>query len=482
MKKLQKNNLTQKVLVTGATGYIGGRLIPRLAELGYSVRAMAREPRKLNRKKWQNIEIVKGDVFDQESLKNSLKDIDIAYYLIHSMTTSNFNFEDRDREAAENFTKACEEQNVKRIIYLGGLGITGSALSKHLKSRHETGDILRKGKTPVTELRAAIIIGSGSASFIIVHDLVKRLPLMICPKWVKSKCQPISIRQVMTYLTGILNEPKSIGEILDIGGDEVLTYAQMMQGCAKAMGKKIFLIAVPVLTPRLSSYWLNLVTSVPLSLARPLVEGLKSDVVCEDFRIRDWIKVDPISYEESVRLAINKMQSKEVESDWTEANTSTQSLPDTAPELTDERSLISKAKPEKVFSVFEKIGAANGWYHATWLWQIRAWMDWIVGGIGMRRGRRDENLLEVGDPVDFWRVEDITVGERIVLRAEMKLPGTARLTFQVEPHELGSKIDLNAHFWPLPFWGKIYWYSVLPLHGYVFSGLLKKISSIAESK
>jgi uncharacterized protein YbjT (DUF2867 family) len=474
----------QKILVTGATGYIGGRLVPRLVELGYSVRAMAREPRKLNWRNWKEIEIVKADVFDIESLSRALKGIDVAYYLIHSMTTSSYDFESRDRLAAENFAKACEENNVKRIIYLGGLGITGPALSKHLQSRHDTGNLLRAGKVPVTELRAAIIIGSGSASFIIIHDLVKKLPVMICPKWVKSRCQPISIRQVLAYLTGVLKEPRSIGETLDIGGDQVLTYAEMMQKCAKVMGKKLLLIAVPILTPRLSSYWLNLVTSVPLSLARPLVEGLKSDVVCQDLRIRDWIEVDHITYEESVRLAIDKMIKNKVETDWTEASTANKFNDPiyTKPDLIDERYVISKATPDKAYKVFERIGADNGWYHATWLWQIRAWIDWIVGGVGMRRGRRDKNFLEVGDPVDFWRVEDILIGEKIVLRAEMKLPGIARLTYQVEPYQSGSKIYLKAHFWPSAIWGKLYWYAVYPLHRYVFNGLLNHISKIAEKE
>ena len=472
----------EKILVTGASGYIGGRLVPRLVELGYQVRAIAREPKKLTRRNWTGVEVVKGDVFDRASLELALEGVDIAYYLIHSMTTSSSNFEERDRQAAKNFSQACAAAGVKRIIYLGALGSTGPALSKHLQSRQETGEIIRSGSVPVTELRAAIIVGSGSASFTIIYDLVRKLPVMLCPRWVQSRCEPISIRQVLAYLTGVLREPRSVGETLDIGSGEVLTYAEMMRTCAKVLGRKLFILTVPVLTPSLSSYWLNLVTRVPLSLARPLVEGLRNDVVCHDFRIREWIKVPAISYEEAVRLAVNKLKQNQVESNWTEANTassqdlSTQNL--TA--LTDHRELRTTAPAALVFRVIEEIGGDRGWYHADLLWRIRAGIDWLVGGVGMRRGRRDPKLLAVGDPVDFWRVENKEEGRRLVLRAEMKLPGTARLTLEVEPNSTGSLIKLRADFWPLPFWGKLYWYTVMPLHSYVFLGLLRQIAKRAE--
>lgn len=471
-----------RILVTGATGYIGGRLVPLLLETGAQVRVLAREPRKLARRNWPGVEVLQGDVLSPETLPGALKDIEVAYYLVHSLTTSGSNFSETDKIAATNFALAAKEAGVKRIIYLGGLGITGTALSEHLRSRHQTGDALRSTGIPVTELRAAIIVGSGSASFLIIYDLVKKLPFMLCPRWVKSKCEPISIRQVMAYLVGVLHEPRTVGEILEIGSGEILSYQELMEQCAEVLGRKLWIITVPVLTPRLSSYWLNLVTRVPISLARPLVEGLRNDVICQDKRIRDWIKVPSISYKEAVRLALDKMSAHEVESSWTDANTALagkQEVPRSAP-LKDERNRICHASADRLFAVIEAIGGDTGWYHADWLWQIRAAMDWLVGGVGMRRGRPDSKKLEVGDPLDFWRVEDIARNKLLVLRAEMKLPGTARLTFEVEDLGAECKLKISAHFWPSPFWGFLYWYSVLPLHNYVFEGLLSALVKRAE--
>ncbi len=480
---IAKNLTTMKILVTGATGYIGGRLVPLLLETGAQVRVLAREPRKLARRNWPGVEVFQGDVLNPQTLPAALEGIEVAYYLVHSLSTSGGNFSDLDKIAASNFAVAAKKAGVARIIYLGGLGITGTDLSEHLRSRHQTGDVLRSTGVPVTELRAAIIVGSGSASFLIIYDLVKKLPFMLCPRWVKSKCEPISIRQVMAYMVGVLNEPRTVGQILEIGSGEILTYQELMEQCAEVLGRKLWVITVPVLTPRLSSYWLNLVTRVPISLARPLVEGLRNDVICQDKRIRDWIKVPTITYKEAVRLALNKMNAHEVESSWTDANTALagkQEVPKDEP-LKDERSKVCRASATKLFAVIESIGGDNGWYHADWLWQTRAAMDWLIGGVGMRRGRPDRKKLEVGDPIDFWRVEDIVRNERLVLRAEMKLPGTARLTFEVEDLGEGSKLKVLAHFWPRPVWGLLYWYSVLPLHNYVFEGLLSALVSRAES-
>ncbi|MFM1847077.1 MAG: hypothetical protein RL417_551 [Pseudomonadota bacterium] len=471
-----------RILVTGATGYIGGRLVPALLERGHRVRVMAREPLKLTRKVWPGVEVVKGDALDPESLAAPFEDIEVAYYLIHSMTTSGHGFAERDRAAAENFARAASAAGVKRIIYLGGLGRPGPELSEHLKSRHETGAVLRRGAVPVTELRAAIIVGSGSASFTILHDLVRKLPFMICPRWVRSRCEPIAIRQVIGYLVGVLEEPRSIGETLEIGGGEIMTYEEMMRRCARVLGRTLYILNVPVLTPALSSYWLNLVTHVPMSLARPLVEGLRNDVVCNDNRIREWIQVPAISYDEAVRLAVSKTERGEEESIWSDATTVVYAPVEAehGALLKDERSVQVNAPVETLFGVVERIGGENGWYHADWLWHLRAALDYLLGGIGMRRGRRDTAHLAVGDPVDFWRVERREANQTVGLRAEMMLPGVARLTFETAPREGGSQLVLKAHFWPHGFWGRAYWYAVLPLHDYVFNGMLLGIKRVAE--
>jgi uncharacterized protein YbjT (DUF2867 family) len=470
-----------KILVTGATGYIGGRLVGTLIFFGHQVRVLVREPRKLARRNWPGVEIFKGDVTKPETLLEALKGVDVAYYLVHSMGAPRGDFAKKDREGAENFAEAANSAGVKRIIYLGGLG-SGEGLSEHLKSRHDTGTALRSAGVPVTELRAAIIVGSGSASFAIIHDLVKKLPFMICPRWVNSKCEPIAVRQVIAYLIGVLDEPRSVGETLDIGGGEILTYKEMMEQCAEVMGRKLYVLTVPVLTPRLSSYWLNLVTQVPIGLARPLVEGLRNDVVTHDHRIREWIRVPEISYRQAVRLALEKMKRNEIESSWTDANTSRSSFigEPRGNYFEDRREAFCNASPERVFQAIERIGGAHGWYHADWLWNLRAGMDWLIGGIGMRRGRPDPDKLEVGDPVDFWRVEDKEQDRSLVLRAEMKLPGTARLIFNLMPHDGGTLLEMKAHFWPSKFFGKLYWYSVMPLHNYVFEGMIKGIQKESE--
>ena len=467
-----------KILVTGASGYIGGRLAPALAAQGYSVRAMARDPRKLDWRGWKDIEVVAGDVFDNESLCRAVDRIEVVYYLIHSMASSGSQFAGKDITAARNMAQVCAEAGVKRIIYLGGLGDPKSCLSKHLRSRLETGNALRMGPVPVTELRAAIIVGSGSASFEIIRDLARRLPVMACPRWVRSKCEPISIRHVLAYLTGVLDEPRSIGEVLEVGGGEVLSYADLMRQCAEMMGRKIHILVVPVLTPRLSSYWLNLVTSVPMAIARPLVEGLRNDVICQDHRIRDWIPVMPMTYREAVCLALEKDQSGLVESRWTDATTNLSTRVETLPAkvFEDQRMVHTSAEPAHVFEVIEKIGGNTGWYSGDWAWRLRGALDRMIGGVGMRRGRRDPIHLVVGDPVDFWRVEEFEPEKLLVLRAEMKLPGVARLQFEVIPQPEGGCIfRQTASFWPRGLLGRLYWYALLPVHNLVFGGMVKAI-------
>lgn len=465
--------------MTGATGYIGGRLVPELLKAGHQVSVLTRKAEKLSGKSWlSEVTVFVGDVLEPETLRAPLQGQDVAYYLVHSMTSSGGDFAKRDAKAARNFAEASSTFGLKRIIYLGGLGITGSDLSKHLRSRHETGEILRESEVPVTELRAAIIVGSQSASFVIIRDLVRKLPVMLCPRWVQSKCEPIAIRSLLGYLVQVLDEPRTEGEILEVGGGEILSYEEMMRQCAEVMGRKILIINVPVLTPNLSSYWLNLVTQVPFRLAKPLVEGLKNDVICHDHRIREWIDAPKLTYRQAVELALLREEEKTFISSWIDATTSSANdpvPPDDSHSYLDQRSCLVDAPVETVFSVVESIGGGNGWYHANWLWQLRALMDWLIGGVGMRRGRPDR--LHVGAALDFWRVEALKPPHLLVLRAEMILPGVARLSFVTEPEEDMTRVTLKARFWPSGALGRLYWYSVVPLHSLVFNGLLKEIST-----
>ncbi|MCB0345705.1 MAG: SDR family oxidoreductase, partial [Bdellovibrionales bacterium] len=464
---------------TGASGYVGGRLVPELLSKGYTVRAMARSPLKLSHRGWDNVEVIQGDVLKPETLVRALDGIDAAYYLIHSMTTSGRNFAENDISGARNFALACEKAKVRRIIYLGGLGSQTEELSKHLSSRHDTGDALRSTSVPVTEFRSAIVVGSGSASFEIIRDLVARVPIMICPRWVQSRCEPISIRQLLEYLVGSLVEDRTVGEILEIGNGELLTYADLMRQCASVMGKKIWILPVPVLTPRLSSYWLNLVTSVPTSLARPLVDSLRHDVVCRDRRAANWIKTTNYSFKQAVSIALTKEEQGEMISRWTDATTSALAwvVPDEKSfSYIDRYETKINAPRELVFKTISRVGGTHGWFHANWLWKLRATLDRLVGGVGMRRGRPTRERIRVGDPIDFWRVEEVVDGERLMLRAEMKLPGVARLLFEIKEVDLSNcLVAMTARFWPRGIFGRIYWYAVLPLHSYVFGGMIRQL-------
>lgn len=470
------------ILVTGATGYIGGRLAPRLVAQGYTVRALARDPRRLGSLAAAGVACVAGDVLRPESLAPALAGVDVAYYLIHSMEAGP-DFAARDREAAANFAAACAAAGVRRIIYLGGLGRPGPALSKHLASRQEVGDVLRAGPVPVTELRAAIIVGAGSASFEIIRDLAQTLPVMICPRWVRSRCEPIALDQVLAYLIGALREPRTIGEVLEIGGGEVLTYEEMMRLCAFALGKRIRVLVVPVLTPRLSAYWLNLVTSVPMHIAHPLVEGLRNDVVTTDQRIREWIPVPAVTFREAVARALAEEHAGPLATRWTGAT----ALPGTAASWTgtvvgDEQRRATTVTPAALFATVERIGGATGWYYGDWLWRLRGLLDRLLGGVGMRRGRRDPVAIALGDPIDFWRVEEFVPGRLLRLRAEMKVPGAATLEFAVEGQAgVGAILAQRAHFRPRGVLGRVYWSMLRPLHSLVFRGMADGIVRAAEA-
>ncbi len=344
----------------------------------------------------------------------------------------------------------------------------------------KTGKVLRSGPVPVTELRAAIIVGSGSASFEIVRDLARRLPVMVCPRWVRSRCEPIAVDDVLAYLTGVLSAPETVGQTLEIGGGEVLSYADLMRATAAAMGRKVWIFTVPLLTPRLSAYWLNLVTSVPMSLARPLVEGLRNDVVCQDTRIREWIPFPLTPFRAAVSRALLMDLQGEAESRWTDATTTAASKPwtETLPLLSDLRTVLSPHPVDEVFARVRRLGGTNGWYCANSLWSLRGALDRLVGGVGMRRGRRDPEALAVGDPVDFWRVERYEEGRILGLRAEMRLPGAARLTFLVTPNGTGpgSVLRQTAEFLPSGLWGRLYWWALAPLHTMIFGGMARAIA------
>lgn len=458
-----------RVVVTGATGYIGSRLVPRLLERGHSVRCLVRDPAKAPASRWPGAEVVKADVLEPETLAKAFEGADAAYYLVHSMTTGSGDFAAMDREAAGNVARVAAEAGLKRIVYLGGLGGDRALLSEHLASRQETGDVLRSGPVPVTELRAAVIIGSGSASFEIIRDLARKLPVMVCPRWVASRCEPIGIADVLAYLLGVLDEPRTAGETYEIGSGEAFAYADLLRITADVMGRSVRILPVPLLTPRLSSYWLNLVTTVPMSLARPLVEGLRNDVVCTDRRIRDLVPVSPTPFREAVGKALAQQRP---ESRWTGATTTLRpETPPGAPLLEDERRVLSPDPPAALFARVLALGGENGWAYATWLWKLRGAIDRLLGGVGMRRGRPDPAVLSAGDALDFWRVEKVEEGRLLALRAEMKVPGEARLAFAVEEAPGGSRLVQTARFRPRGLFGRLYWWALLPIHAVIFRGM-----------
>lgn len=480
---MTNQNSQKKILIVGATGYVGGHLVPSLLKKGFQIRCMVRSPEKLLARNWKNVEIVEGDVLKPETLSKALQNIHTTYYLVHSMGGSK-NFEKTDALAAANFSKAAKEANIQRIIYLGGLAKDTESLSSHLKSRQEVGTILGSYGVPVTELRASIIIGSGSASFEIIRDLVMKLPMMVTPKWVKSKCEPISIRNVIEYLVLCLDEPRTINQVLEIGGGDILTYAGMMRQVAEVMDKKLWMISVPVLTPRLSAYWLNLVTTVPMSIAYPLVDGLKNDTVCTDHRIREWVKIKLISFTDAVKNAIQEEKLGQMESRWTEASGYSYDPASNSKKvklLQDKRVINSPLSQKAIFEVIQKVGGDNGWYYANWAWRLRGLFDRLIGGVGMRRGRRHPINIRVGDAIDFWRVEKFEAGHILKLRAEMKLPGIAWLEFRVEKATNGENIFQQlAIFLPKNWFGFFYWYSIMPAHFFVFRNMARKIVEVAQ--
>lgn len=475
------------VLVTGATGYIGGRLVPRLLERGYTVRCMARDPGRLAGR-FPGAEAVAGDAFDPASVAAALSGIDVAYYLVHSMDRGQKDFASSDREAARIFAEAARAAGVRRIVYLGGLGVAGDDLSKHLRSRHEVGAVLASSGVVVTEFRAAMIVGSGSISFEMLRYLTDRLPMMIAPKWVSTLGQPIAVNDVLAYLADELRIERTSGIVLEIGGADTLSYHDMMQQYARLRGlKERHILVVPVMTPRLSSAWIHLVTPIPGWIARPLVDGLVNEVIVHDDRARtEFPHIVPMPFADAVRRALDRYASPAgLETTWFDAF-DVRTLPGTFNGITegmliDRREQQTKASTGAVAAVFSRLGGKRGWLYADALWEMRGVLDRIVGGIGTRRGRRSEDDVRVGDAVDFWRVEAYEPGHLLRLRAEMKLPGHAWLQFEAVAAGGETTFRQTAFFEPHGIGGYAYWYAVLPFHELIFGNMARRICSAAEA-
>lgn len=469
-----------KILLTGATGYIGKRLLPALIENGHQVVCSARDVSTFNPPSYlkEKIEIIQLDLLDKKSLANIPKDIDGAYYLIHSMSSSK-NYSNAEQITAANFREALNETNVKHVIYLSGI-VNDDDLSEHLSSRKNVEEELGKGNYSLTTLRAGIIIGSGSASFEIIRDLIEKLPIMITPKWLKTKCQSIGITDVIAFLTKTLFNEKTYNKNFDIGGKDILTYKEMLLEFASVRNLKRKIIILPVMTPKLSSYWLYFVTSTSYNLASNLVESMKVEVVCRNNDLDKILGIEPISYRESLEKAFKKIETNEIASSWKDANVSSgfnAKISDfiQVPKygcFKDQREKTYNNKAECIERIWS-IGGETGWYYGNWLWKIRGIMDKFVGGVGLRRGRTNIHEINVGDALDFWRVLYANKEEgRLLLYAEMKLPGEAWLEFKI----VKDKLVQTATYRPLGLLGRLYWYSVLPFHGFIFEGMLKKLA------
>ena len=469
-----------KILLTGATGYIGKRVLPLLIQKGHHVVCCVRDktrftpPESLK----ENISIVEADLLNQESLSSLPNDIDVAYYLVHSMSSSE-NYKLLEKKSAVNFRERICKTNVKQVIYLSGI-INEKNLSKHLLSRKEVELELEKGTYNLTTFRAGIIVGSGSASFEIIRDLIEKLPMMITPKWLLTRCQPIGVSDVMKFLTeAILNEDV-YNKNFDIGSNDVLTYKEMLLKFSAVRGLKRRIWTVPLMTPRLSSYWLYFVTSTSYKLARSLVESMKVEVVCRNNEINKILNIEPISYEEALLKAFQKIENNIILSSWKDSYSSSESVVNisefiSVPQFgcfTDKRKMTIKNHDFSVDKIWS-IGGQNGWYYGNWLWRIRGFIDKLFGGVGLRRGRTNKSIISVGDSLDFWRVLYADKKEpRLLLFAEMKLPGEAWLEFKIVDNQLFQ----TATFRPVGIGGRLYWFLVYPLHGFIFNGLIRKLS------
>jgi uncharacterized protein YbjT (DUF2867 family) len=473
------------ILVAGASGYIGGQLVPRLVAAGHHVICLVRNPARLNGHRWENVEIRQGNLLDVDSLNGVMRGVEVAYYLVHSMADGVQGFIERDYSAAGNFGAAAREAGVKRIIYLGGLGECDKFISPHLEARQNVGDILRQSGVPVTEFRAAIVIGSGSMSFEMIRYLTERLPILVTPKWITTLCQPIAIENILDYLTLSLTEPRSNGSVFEIGGPDVLTYEDIMRGYATARQLKRWLINLPFLTTRMLAIGADVVTPLPFPYLRILIEGLKSEVVVRDLSAQELFHLRLIPYAQAVQNALKRSGVGEVETYWRGSNMGL--LPGRTRRVIEgmfieQRRLETSAEPEAVYNTFAGLGGKGGWYFADWLWQVRGLLDRLAGGPGMRRGRRSEVDIQAGDMLDGYRVETVVSGRMIRLRNEMKAPGPAWMQFEVLPSAKGGSLYIQtAFFEPHGMLGLAYWYSLYPFHQIIFNGLAGAIVRRAES-
>ena len=480
--------MPEHILVTGATGYVGGRLVPRLLEAGYAVRCFVRDPERLAGYPWlEQVAVARGDALDPESLLGAMQGIDAAYYLIHGRQGGQEDAE-RDLQAAHNFAAAASQAGVKRIIYLGELVDPASKLSPYLRSRHETGHILRQQGVPVTEFRAGMIVGAGSALFEMIRYLVEHQQLLICPRWFYTQAQPIAIRDVLAYLVGALGVPESAGKLIEIGGASRLTYADMLLGYAQIRRLKRWRIPAPVYAPRLSAYWVHMVTPVHWRIILPLIEGLNAESLAhDDLARRLFPHIQPLDYPAAVQAALDLVQGEAVETSWRDALVSVAGddrpvkLTVVQGMLIERRSLKLDLPPEAAFRAYSGLGGERGWLYLNWTWEIRGWFDKLIGGVGLRRGRRDPDELRAGEALDFWRVEAVEAGRSLRLRAEMKVPGLAWLEFQSLPQPGGGTLlTQTAYFAPRGVAGSLYWYVLYPIHGFIFSGMIRRIGERAQ--
>ena len=468
-------------LVFGASGYIGSHLVPYLLDKGRNVRATSRNVTVLEDRDWAGVELVEANALHAETLDAALQGVDIVYYLVHSMAAGD-RFPELDAIAARHFAEAAARQRVQRIVYLGGL-IPASPRSKHLRSRQVTGDILREGDVPVTEIRAGMIIGPGSAAWEVIRDLVNHLPLMVTPRWVRTLSTPIALSNLLRYLADAPLLDDTANEIYDVGGPDVLTYEQVMRQYGELVGKDPRIIPVGVLTPRLSSYWLRLVTSVPTNVARALIDGLSQDVIAHDKRLAGLVPQKLLGFREAAEEALEAERKHEVPARWVEGAIAVREF---RPEysfyaMQQGDTLETDASAEALWRVIRRFGHEGDFFYAAWLWWLRRAIDWIAGGPSFRRKRRHPNELRTGDTVDKWRVIDIEPGERLTMLMEMKAPGAGVLEYSIGERDGRRTVSVNAFFHPAGIWGLLYWYALLPFHAFIFSGTTRAIAERART-